>query len=44
MDRIHERICPREAANDRAIDAGTVGRIRVTLAAVVRRGNVANRL
>lgn len=44
MYGIHERSCRSKATPDRAIDARTVGCIRVTLAAIKRCGNVPRRL
>lgn len=43
MYRIHERICSGKATCDRPIDAGTVGRIRVTGTAISRRRDVSSR-
>lgn len=44
MYRIHKRICSGKATCDRTVDAGTVGCIRVTFAAINRRGDVTCRL
>ena len=44
MHRIDKRICSGKATCDRTIDAGAVGCIRVTFAAINRRGDVTCRL
>jgi hypothetical protein len=44
VNRIHKRISIGKSAGGRAVDAGTVGCIRVTIAAINRRGDVTCRL
>src|SRR5512143_3019897 len=44
MYRVHKRARLRKATYDRTIDARTVVRVRVALAAIIRRGNVTRRL